>query len=146
MWVLEGQGRVWTWSWEVGSRWGIMRKDCLVILCSKGQGKSQQVCTLLAIFGPHSRAGHSRGEVLSGCLKWPTAPAWPSAVREEDPTPSWVLPGLPCLVEVHTGASVYTQHGIFLSEPDPIPCCYSVTLGEFHLCGIPERLDIREEC
>lgn len=123
-----------------------MRKDCLVILCSKSQGKSQQVCTLLAIFGPHSRAGHSRGEVLSGCLKWPTAPAWPSAVGEEDPTPSWVLPGLPCLVEVYTGVSVYTQHGIFLSEPDPIPCCYSVTLGEFHLCGIPERLDIREEC
>lgn len=75
----------------------------------KACGKSKKVCQL----GPHRRAA--------------------TAMGGNGHTPYWVLPGLPRLPEPsrgHRGAPVGISHGIFLLEPDPVPCYYSVTLGE----------------
>lgn len=94
-------------------------------LCSESCCKSQKVCVLLATFQPR-RAEAEWLQLLEGgvsvclsvCLKWPMAPAGLSAVGQED------LPGLLC-----RGASGAPRME-FPFRPDPVPGCYSVTLGE----------------
>lgn len=147
MWVLEGFRKGMALILGSGEPLGgFVRKDCLLILCSKSQGKASRSALRLPSLGLTAEQARA-GSNLSGCLKWPTASyIYSSAVGEEAHTPSWVLPGLPALWRWHTRTSVYTQHGIFLWSLTQFLVVIQPLLGEFHFCGIPERLGIREEC
>lgn len=44
--------------------------------------------------------------------------------------PAWLSLTEQSQAQAHKGVFMSTQHGIFLLELGPVPCCYSVTLGE----------------